>query len=264
MLAVLASRETSGIHKHRRHDNEAYYLGTQEAAVMSTCEVVDDMGDSSIPYSVSFSKSGKHMSISSEDGVIRMLDTTRELPPTTSMGSTSSWQAHNNAVFSTTWVKDDSCLLSCSGDASVKLWDLETEQQLRRLEYHRQSVKLLAVLPSSDGSVFVSGSRDGSLALWDLREPGSSPISTVEGAHAQAMLSNRATKRLTTRSITGAVFLPGTSLLLSSGAGDTTVKTWDIRRLRCLSQKDGKKPPSTSELSSFSCRGKSEACPTRY
>jgi WD40 repeat protein len=67
-------------------------------------------------------------------------------------------------------------------------------------------------------------------------------------------LSKRVTKKLTTRSITGLAFLPGTSLLVSSGAGDTTVKTWDTRM---LIQKDPKKRMLASELCSFSCRGSS-------
>jgi WD40 repeat protein len=251
MLSALASRETAGLRKRRRHDHEACLLTPPLTTLLSTCEVADEHGEGSIPYSLSFSKSGALISVSSEDGCIRLLDTSAELPSTTSTDSTTSWQAHDNAVFYSSFIKDDSCLLSCSGDATIGLWDVGTQEQMRRLTYHRQSVKLVAVLPSCDGSIFCSGSRDGSLALWDLRVPGTSPISTVDGAHAQAMLSKRVTKKLTARSITGLAFLPGTSLLVSSGAGDTTVKTWDTRMLM------HKKRMSASELCSFSCRGSS-------
>ena len=253
MLAVLGSRETSGLHKRRRHAyNESYFLSApQEPSITSLCEVVDQ-DVNSIPYSISYSKSGNLMSIASEDGCIRILDGTRDLPSSSSLAP--SWQAHDNAVFSSHWIKNDRQLLTCSGDSTVSLWDVETRQHLRRLAgHHRQSVKLAAVMPKSDESIIATGSRDGSLALWDIRNPASSPIGSVEGAHAQAMLSKRVTKRLTARSITGLVFLPNTSLVLSSGAGDTTLKVWDVRKI----QGQKKETPAFALLCSYSCREKS-------
>ena len=59
--------------------------------------------------------------------------------------------------------------LSGSDDRTLRLWDLKSGRELRRLEGHSLAVTAVAVLP--DGRRALSGSHDGTLRLWDL-EPG--------------------------------------------------------------------------------------------
>jgi WD40 repeat protein len=55
--------------------------------------------------------------------------------------------------------------LSGSADKTLRLWDVETGHELRRLEGHEAIVSCLAGL---DGRHVVSGSVDRTLRLWDL------------------------------------------------------------------------------------------------
>ena len=53
-----------------------------------------------------------------------------------------------------------------SGDYTIKLWDLDTGQEVRRLSGHFGTVYALALSP--DGSRLLSASLDGTARLWDL------------------------------------------------------------------------------------------------
>eukprot|EP00976_Prorocentrum_cordatum_P060570 1175965-Prorocentrum_minimum.AAC.1 len=62
------------------------------------------------------------------------------------------------------WEQNDSCILTASGDSSIKLWDVERRRQIYNLQGHFGSVKTLALRPSSDADslVFASGDRTSS------------------------------------------------------------------------------------------------------
>jgi WD40 repeat protein len=53
-----------------------------------------------------------------------------------------------------------------SGDYSIRLWDLETRQELRCFLGHRDTVTSLAMSP--DAGTFLSGSEGQTMRLWDL------------------------------------------------------------------------------------------------
>ena len=81
-------------------------------------------------------------------------------------------------VHSVAFCRNGKCVLSGSGglfqngqwvhgmDQTVRLWDVETGQELKRLEGHTDWVDAVAFLP--DGRRALSGSLDRSLRLWDL------------------------------------------------------------------------------------------------
>ncbi|TIW08357.1 MAG: WD40 repeat domain-containing protein, partial [Mesorhizobium sp.] len=48
----------------------------------------------------------------------------------------------------------------------IKLWDLDTGREVRRLEGHSGTVYALAL--SADGNRLLSGSLDGTARLWDM------------------------------------------------------------------------------------------------
>ena len=53
----------------------------------------------------------------------------------------SDWLAHKNAIFDLDWVPGKNQLVTASGDQTVALWDVETEQSLRVFRGHSSSVK---------------------------------------------------------------------------------------------------------------------------
>jgi hypothetical protein len=73
---------------------------------------------------------------------------------------------HSDQVTAVAFLPDGRRCLSASYDATVRLWDLGTGQELRRFVGHEDRV--LAVAASPDGRLGLSGGCDGSLRLWDL------------------------------------------------------------------------------------------------
>uniref|UniRef100_A0A453H5A4 Uncharacterized protein n=1 Tax=Aegilops tauschii subsp. strangulata TaxID=200361 RepID=A0A453H5A4_AEGTS len=114
------------------------------------------------------------LAVADEDGYVAIYDTRRRLPSRSSSIEKSAetrlsdWVAHNNAIFDVCWIKEGSQLLTASGDQTVKIWSVENKKCLGVLSGHTGSVKSLSC-HSSNPDLIVSGSRDGSFALWDLR-----------------------------------------------------------------------------------------------
>ena len=73
--------------------------------------------------------------------------------------------------------------VSASEDNTLKVWDLETGQELRTLAGHSDSVNGVAV--TADGRRAVSASRDKTLKVWDL-ETGQE-LRTLAGHSALSM-----------------------------------------------------------------------------
>ncbi len=58
-------------------------------------------------------------------------------------------------------------IVSGGRDSTVRVWDVESGEELLTLTGHSDSV--LGVGFSPDGKRIVSGSRDGSIKIWDAR-----------------------------------------------------------------------------------------------
>ena len=75
---------------------------------------------------------------------------------------------HHNAVLEVQWSGDGERLLSCSADKTVRAWDAETGQPVKKMAEHSAIVN--SVCPARGSlQLVVSGSDDGTTRLWDLR-----------------------------------------------------------------------------------------------
>ncbi|KAJ7610125.1 WD40-repeat-containing domain protein, partial [Roridomyces roridus] len=79
--------------------------------------------------------------------------------------SDSTTQGQSTSVLSLAWSPDDAHLIS-SEDKVIRVWDVTTGSQLRRLKGHSAPILTLHVSP--DGKQIASGAEDGVLRIWDF------------------------------------------------------------------------------------------------
>ncbi|XP_066386311.1 uncharacterized protein [Miscanthus floridulus] len=212
---------------------------------------VDHSGDAAIPFAISFGKTAQTcnlLAVADEDGYVGLYDTRRRLPSASSSleksaeTRVSDWVAHNNAIFDVCWIKDGSQILTASGDQTVKIWSVGNRKCIGVLSGHTGSVKSLSC-HSSNPELIVSGSRDGSFALWDLRCDPKSPNShgetcltssaVVREAHSPIQRNRtRSRAKAASTSITSVLYLKDDVSIATSGAADNVVKIWDTRNLK--------------------------------
>ncbi|EER91037.1 hypothetical protein BDA96_01G132100 [Sorghum bicolor] len=212
---------------------------------------VDHSGDAAIPFAISFGKTAQTcnlLAVADEDGYVGLYDTRRRLPSASSSieksaeTRVSDWVAHNNAIFDVCWIKEGSQMLTASGDQTVKIWSVGNRKCIGVLSGHTGSVKSLSC-HSSNPELIVSGSRDGSFALWDLRCDPKSPNShgetcltssaVVREAHSPIQRNRtRSRAKAASTSITSVLYLKDDVSIATSGAADNVVKIWDTRNLK--------------------------------
>ncbi len=71
-------------------------------------------------------------------------------------------------IYSIIFSHNSKFLISCSNDKKIKLWLVETGEELLTLAGHTKEVTSIAL--SSDNLFLVSGSKDKTLKLWNLKE----------------------------------------------------------------------------------------------
>ncbi|PKU63154.1 denticleless protein homolog B [Dendrobium catenatum] len=236
----LRTREISGFKVRQR-----LYLG--DLSIDAGDFIIEHENNPSPPLALSFCKtSGKShiLAVSDEEGFVSCYDTRKRLSchsscwDKTAEAKISEWVAHENAIFDICWIKDDSQLLTASGDQTIKLWNAEKRKCIGLLTGHTGSVKSVSS-HSSNPELFVSGSRDGSFAIWDLRcKFGShgvsrlSSTSVVKEAHSSS--HGRRTRRgqADSKSVTSVLYLKDDISIASAGAADSVVKFWDTRNLK--------------------------------
>lgn len=213
------------------------------------------------PFAMDFARTGdeagRWLVVADEEGYVTKIDTKSQCGDGEEqterdgcMRKTSQFLAHPNAIFDVQWTAGDTQLLTASGDQSVKLWDAQTEQCIVSFRGHCGSVKSVACHRDGAGNVFASGARDGAIMLWDVRTSESCTccmtgetyrkhVGKVEEAHARTgtwkarkRSRNGRGKHALHSSVTSVLFLRDESLLASSGAGDGSIKFWDVRNLQ--------------------------------
>jgi WD40 repeat protein len=75
---------------------------------------------------------------------------------------------HTNFVGGLVVLPDNRTLVSSSEDGSIRVWDMETGEQLHQLDAHRAAVNYLALTP--DGTRLLSAGDDHVVRVWDVSD----------------------------------------------------------------------------------------------
>ncbi|ARI81869.1 WD40 repeat domain-containing protein [Microcystis aeruginosa] len=132
-------------------------------------------------------------------------------------------EGHNSRVNSVSFSRDGKTLATGSDDGTIKLWDVETGQEIRTLSGHNGKVNSVSFSP--DGKTLATGSEDKTIKLWNV-ETGEE-IGTLSG-HDGYVFS---------------VSFSRDGKTLATGSDDGTIKLWDVetgQEIRTLSGHNGK------------------------
>jgi WD40 repeat protein/energy-coupling factor transporter ATP-binding protein EcfA2 len=190
--------------------------------------------------SVSFSPDGKTLATGSSDKTIKLwnVETGQEIRTLTGHnGFVDTFSGHNTGVWSVSFSPDGKTLATGSGDKTIKLWNVETGQEIRTLTGHNSGV--LSVSFSPDGKTLATGSGDDTIKLWNV-ETGQE-IRTLSGHNY---------------SVNSVSFSPD-GKTLATGSRDDTIKLWNVETGQEIRTLTGHNDPVSSV--SFSPDGKTLA-----
>ena len=144
---------------------------------------------------LAFTPNGKMIASGSDDGTIRLWDTSTG----TQMLSIPSRKT-NSLAFS-----EDGKILASSDPVNIQLWDVGTGRQLKSLKAKNDSVNVLAF--STDSNILACGNRDGTIRLRDLST--GNELTTFKGHvdRINALSFSPDGKMLASGSVDGAIFL---------------------------------------------------------
>ena len=131
-------------------------------------------------------------------------------------------EGHTFGVLSVSFSPDGTLLASGSWDNTIKLWEVDTGDELRTLTGHTGGVN--SVVFSPDGTLLASGSRDNTIKLWE-----------VDTGDELRTLTRH------TGWVSSVSFSPD-GTLLASGSRDNTIKLWEVDtgdELRTLTRHTG-------------------------
>ncbi|PKI75133.1 hypothetical protein CRG98_004468 [Punica granatum] len=246
MFQSIRSRELNGYRVRKR----PYIADWTPELTDNGAVAIEHLGDETPPLAISFCKTSElsHvLAVSDEDGHVSLFNTSKKLLSSPSNQENADkarigdWVAHQNAIFDLCWIKEDVNILTASGDQTIRLWDVQKRKCTGVLMGHTGSVKSLCPHPSNSNLV-VSGARDGSFAIWDLRCNRASTSragelcivsnSIVKGAHLPHQHKRTRRGKAASMSITSVLYLKDEVSVATAGAVDSIIKFWDTRKLK--------------------------------
>ncbi|NEQ68332.1 MAG: hypothetical protein F6J86_28865 [Symploca sp. SIO1B1] len=177
-------------------------------------------------FVVSFSPDGKTFAVGGWDNTIELWDAETGQRLRRLQRQETEPKFRNNLIYkdllinSVSFSPDGNILATGSSDKTIKLWDIETGQEIRTLRGHNQEVNSVSFNP--DGNVLATGSGDKTIKLWDV-EMGQE-IRTLQGQGFGFVYS--------------VSFSPDGNIL-ATGSSDKTIKLWDVetgQEIRTLGQ----------------------------
>ncbi|KAK7271655.1 hypothetical protein RJT34_27734 [Clitoria ternatea] len=250
LFTHIASRELNAFRVRKRPLMDGFVSGFNETGALAVLH----NADSTIPLSLSFCKTLKFshiLALSDEDGYVNLFDTRRRFPVAATFEENAEdakicdWVSHHNAVFDVCWIKEDTQILTASGDQTMKVWDVQEKTCLGVLTGHTGSVKSMCPHPTN-ADIVVSGSRDGSFRLWDLRCKSMSrtrrgdlsnnicSTTVVQRAHLSSQATRGRRGKVPSMSVTSVLCLKDQVSIATAGAGDSVLKFWDTRNLKSI------------------------------
>lgn len=151
-------------------------------------------------YCGTYRSDGKLIVAGSEDGGVRLFDTSGKAPLRQFYG-------HNKAVHVTHFTSDKFRIMSGSDDYTSRLWDIPNSSEIRLYKEHTDYIRC-GCTSNLNSDVFVTGSYDHTIKVFDARTDQS--VMTME--HGQPVES--------------VLLYPSGGLLVS--AGGRYVKVWDM------------------------------------
>lgn len=120
--------------------------------------------------------------------------------------------------------KDRETFITCSNDATVRIWDLNKLSQQKTVIKTRSPINGLKSVPnvccySRDALSIVAGCNDGSILMWDTRRKFISTSACIKNAHLKGS------------EIIGIDFSYGSNKLCTRSE-DESCKIWDLRQLK--------------------------------
>lgn len=210
------------------------------------------------PFVLSFSTTamgGHALAAGDEEGIVSVLDTRCNLHQQMLQSTHPRFTAHENAIFDLSWLNGDRDIATASGDATIRVFDVETTTRRAMLRGHTGSAKAVRQCPSAP-HLLLTAARDGNILGFDLRVPAPhhpfhgpihTPVLTIARPHAPpvrySMVQSVGRKRRRVQadgpptarvgSVTSLAFSPTNhAQVFSAGASDGAVKLWDMRCLR--------------------------------
>jgi WD40 repeat protein len=147
-------------------------------------------------------------------------------------------EGHSDRVNSVAFSPDGAQLVSGSSDCSIRIWDMRMNEEISLLRSHSPmadvtslSHAVTSVAFSPDGRQVVSGSRDGTVRIWDVES--SKQITLLQGHHMWVF----------------SVSFSPDGAHVASGSTDGTIRVWDIQTLpRSMEILDDSNSEPTKEL----------------
>ncbi|KAK3846127.1 MAG: WD40-repeat-containing domain protein [Linnemannia gamsii] len=174
--------------------------------------------------------------------------------------STKQILAHQNAIFDLCWTRDDSKIVSVSGDQSARIHDVETKKCIGMFSGHTGSIKSVS-MKHNDDFIFATAARDGAVMIWDSRcssttsasgETVYRPADRLLNVHASTTRAAppKKTKHGSDGPNTASAvqyMLHNENIIASTGSLDGSIKYWDVRKHGTYFKHDYPTPLLTSK-----------------